>query len=850
MHDLPDPLTSLQDSEYLKLIDLIDDLRLSGADKYVSLPQLVVCGDQSAGKSSVLEAISGVRFPVNAGQCTRFATEICLRRTPNEAASASIIPGPQATEAHRQRLLDYQERNVALDQVPRLIEAARVSIGIGDQLQLSDDKLRLEIQGPELPNFTLIDTPGIIHSINDSDNELVEGLVFEYMKLERSVILAIVCTEAEVVGQKVLNLVKKADPEGRRTVGIITKPDLINEGRRPQYSSLARNETHKLHRGWHVVRNRNSYSEEQFYQSHQTAAEQGAFRNPPWNELPPARLGIHPLREHMRNILLDEIRQYLPDVVSQIAYEKAACDAELKFLGPCRSSRDEQLRFLLDIQAEFRRVVEDGVVGRYQSKYLNRKPDERLRNTIRHLNDGFSQTMQDHGHMYHVSDMMHARTTVPPGIEPPQSITAVEYIKMIQNTVLEAGRSQELPNHYDTYLSCTVFRIQSQRWEYFARKYLSSAFESTTTFLWNGLETVTTPPNAALIWHRLIKPQLDKRRTALERKLQEIMKPFTEFQPYATPRRYTNNLRHYQNQWSALCSSNSVIRVIEQLDNSAACTELLLDMLSYYDYALETFTDNLISLAVESCLLNGLPDLINSNLIATMSDAELAKYAAESEDTITRRTYAQSKQQTLETSLEILQDQLWTSASLSFNSVRTRPPLDGDQHTSSSHETLDPNAVAAAAAAPAHKSHRARDSSDTRRTNGSNPKIVPPRTPESADTILGRSVADQQPQRTSHASQSPSPNFFLYDQPNVSRSDLRTHSASPSPATPSTKASEESLGLTPGTEYSSSLRSSSGPSGGRRDWRSRSRGQASPQPKVALPLRTESGSESGMCGPP
>jgi GTPase SAR1 family protein len=835
MEDLP--LSSLQDSEYLQLIDLIDELRLSGADRYVSLPQLVVCGDQSSGKSSVLEAISGVKFPVNAGQCTRFATEVCLRRTPNEAASASIVAGPQASEAHQQRLLDYQERNVSLDQVPRLIEAAKVCIGIGDQLQISDDKLRLEIQGPELPNFTLIDTPGIIHGINDSENELVEGLVFGFMKRKRSIILAVVCTEAEVVNQKVLNLVKKVDPEGCRTVGIITKPDVIAPGRHPQFLGLARNEAHKLRRGWHVVRNRDSAQEDPF---DQVAAEQAAFRNPPWDEIPPARLGIHRLREHMRNILLDEIRQYLPDVVSQIEHEKAACDAELKLLGPSRSSRDEQLRFLLDMQANYKSLVEDGVVGRYKGKYLNSKPAERLRNTIRQLNDGFSQAMQDHGHMYHINDMMPTKAFAPPGVEPSHSIAAAEYVQMIQNRILEFGRSQELPNRYDTALSSTVFTVQSQRWEALAKEYLSSAFESTTKFLYNALESVTTPPNSALIWNRLIKPQLDTRWAALEQKLQEIMKPYTEFQPYSSPRRYAKNLRHYQSKWNELSSSSTVTREIEQLDNGYACTELLLDMLAYYDNALETFTDNLISLAVENCLLSGLPDLISSNRIATMSNAELSKFAAESEDTITRRVYAQQKQRTLQTSLEILQDQLWTSASLSFKAGLPPAPLQGVQ---SSHQTSD---SADMAAARTHTSTEPKfDSVHMHHTNGSNPEIVPPRTPEPADNVLGRNFTDQRSRRTSQTSQASS-QHSLFDQTAMSRTRSQTHSTSPSPATPSAKRSEDAL--TPGTEYSS-LGSSPGASNGKRDWRRRSHGRLSPQPKVVLPVQVGSGSESGMYGP-
>lgn len=71
--------TGLLNEEHRQLLDVTDRLwclRLS----QIKLPQLVVCGDQSSGKSSVLQSISGVNFPVNDGTCTRFATKVVLRR--------------------------------------------------------------------------------------------------------------------------------------------------------------------------------------------------------------------------------------------------------------------------------------------------------------------------------------------------------------------------------------------------------------------------------------------------------------------------------------------------------------------------------------------------------------------------------------------------------------------------------------------------------------------------------------------------------------------------------------------------------------------------------------------------
>jgi GTP1/Obg family GTP-binding protein len=61
------------------LFDATDDLLKHGVGQLIDLPQIIVVGDQSAGKSSVLEAISRVRFPIKDGPCTKFAPELVLR---------------------------------------------------------------------------------------------------------------------------------------------------------------------------------------------------------------------------------------------------------------------------------------------------------------------------------------------------------------------------------------------------------------------------------------------------------------------------------------------------------------------------------------------------------------------------------------------------------------------------------------------------------------------------------------------------------------------------------------------------------------------------------------------------
>ena len=86
---------SLQSTETKNLLDIVDKLRSHGINRYINLPEIIVCGEQSSGKSSVLEAVSGVMFPSKDNLCTRFATELILRRGPDAPIKIGIVPGSQ-----------------------------------------------------------------------------------------------------------------------------------------------------------------------------------------------------------------------------------------------------------------------------------------------------------------------------------------------------------------------------------------------------------------------------------------------------------------------------------------------------------------------------------------------------------------------------------------------------------------------------------------------------------------------------------------------------------------------------------------------------------------------------------
>ena len=101
--------TSLADPT---LLEKIDKLFACKVGKYVDLPQLVVVGDQSSGKSSVLEALTNLPFPRESTLCTRFATHITFRRSLDTVVKASVDPSKDYSEDHQNKAREWTSNNL------------------------------------------------------------------------------------------------------------------------------------------------------------------------------------------------------------------------------------------------------------------------------------------------------------------------------------------------------------------------------------------------------------------------------------------------------------------------------------------------------------------------------------------------------------------------------------------------------------------------------------------------------------------------------------------------------------------------------------------------------------------
>jgi GTPase SAR1 family protein len=269
---MADPITltlplaqGLQSAEQIELLDAIDPLRARGLGAIVDFPQLIVCGDQSCGKSSVLTALSGIPFSRKDTLCTRFVTEAILRRASNDKISVSIVPGKDRGPDDRAKLMKFQHEIETQSDLDRLFDSAADAMGLsspGDSF--SDDILRIEFCGPSQPQLTLVDLPGIIRTESDSQKtghvEPLHDLVNKYLKSPRSIILAVVSAVNDISSQRILSWARKVDPHGSRTLGIITKPDTLVVGSKNEtaFINLAEKEDVAFSLGWHVVKNQDS----------------------------------------------------------------------------------------------------------------------------------------------------------------------------------------------------------------------------------------------------------------------------------------------------------------------------------------------------------------------------------------------------------------------------------------------------------------------------------------------------------------------------------------------------------------------------------------------------------------
>ena len=256
-----------------------------------------------------------------------------------------------------------------------------------------------------------MDLPGLIHAQIESqttgDVELVHNLVSRYLKSPRSIILAVISAKNDISNQIILRNARSVDPQGLRTLGIITKPDVLVKGSKSEeaFIALARNEVVKFSLGWHVVKNIDS-AIAQSQQSTRDQQETLFFKESNFTCLPAHTLGIKFLRARLSKVLFNQIREELPQLVKDIQTHISAAKTARDKLGPSRKELEQQRSFLISLSQSFHTICRDAVRGDYDHEFFqsDSNPERRLCATVMNMHFDFASNIRKNGASWLVDD--------------------------------------------------------------------------------------------------------------------------------------------------------------------------------------------------------------------------------------------------------------------------------------------------------------------------------------------------------------------------------------------------------------------------------------------------------------
>lgn len=361
-------------------IDLIDTLRAHGVQQDLPLPQIAVMGDQSSGKSSVLEMISGVPFPRGSGLVTRCATQLIMKRTaPGSewAATASVswqsLPQPAAAGPVK----DAAALSSAIEQLTDVL-CSSSSNGFA-----SDTHIVINLSSPDVPDLTLIDLPGIVRtavygqssSVVDDVNRLIES----FLSQERTIVLAVIPSNQDIATIDILERAARADPNGERTLAVLTKPDLIDEGAEDEVKTVLANKRKPLRLGYAMVKCRSQRELDEGADA--SKVEKAFFENHPvWRTQDQKKLGVASLTKRLSTLLVDRIKVALPSIKYELQSQRDAAAAEYERLGGNAAAVDanDMRAEIVRVVAEYTTLLRQSARGNYGNAMLAKRAELRL----------------------------------------------------------------------------------------------------------------------------------------------------------------------------------------------------------------------------------------------------------------------------------------------------------------------------------------------------------------------------------------------------------------------------------------------------------------------------------------
>ncbi|KAF2212108.1 hypothetical protein CERZMDRAFT_68343 [Cercospora zeae-maydis SCOH1-5] len=369
---------NVNDPGLITLVNKLQDVFTTvGVQNPIDLPQIAVVGSQSSGKSSVLENIVGRDFlPRGTGIVTRRPLILQLiNRTPfkpsdkpqeNGTANGEAVEGTDDKEANTaewgeflhipgQKFYDFSKIR---DEIVKETESKT-----GRNAGISPAPINLRIYSPNVLTLTLVDLPGLTKvPVGDQPRDIerqIREMVLKQISKPNAIILAVTAANTDLANSDGLKLAREVDPEGQRTIGVLTKVDLMDEG--TDVVDILAGRIIPLRLGYVPVVNRGqrdietkkaiSYAlenEKNFFENHKAYRNKASYCGTPY------------LARKLNLILMMHIKQTLPDIKARISASLQKYSAELNQLGDSILGNPANiiLNIITEFSNEYRTVLE------------------------------------------------------------------------------------------------------------------------------------------------------------------------------------------------------------------------------------------------------------------------------------------------------------------------------------------------------------------------------------------------------------------------------------------------------------------------------------------------------------
>ncbi|KAI0923560.1 hypothetical protein AcV5_009066 [Taiwanofungus camphoratus] len=352
------------DADLIKLVNKLQDT-FANLGGELDMPQLAVVGSQSSGKSSVLETIVGRDFlPRGQGIVTRRPLVLQLIHTP-VPDTPSGTPAPTYTEWGQ--FLHIDKRFTDFNEIRREIEQETFRVA-GQNKGVSKLPIHLRIYSPDVLDLTLVDLPGLTKiPVGDQPSDIerqIRSLVLDYISKPNCVILSVSGANVDLANSESLKLARSVDPQGRRTIGVLTKLDLMDAG--TNALDILTGRVYPLKLGFIGVVNRSQQdinSEKSMKDALDSETE--FFRNHPAYRNIAHKNGTRYLAKTLNQVLMNHIRDKLPDMKARLNTLMGQAQQELNSFGDAAIYGDsnQQAALILRLMTQFARDFVSSIEG-------------------------------------------------------------------------------------------------------------------------------------------------------------------------------------------------------------------------------------------------------------------------------------------------------------------------------------------------------------------------------------------------------------------------------------------------------------------------------------------------------